>query len=72
MIKITKTSRDGLYVAQVSPPHGPSWSTESPCTGTALMYALEAIGVHQVDLMDALDDADREWERSHAGGVRHE
>jgi len=60
-IRVTKIS-EALYTATATPPHvGEPWSTGEPLRMHQLCEQLLARGVHQVDVGDAINDADREW-----------
>lgn len=64
MLRIKKVS-DGLYSAEVFnlPPNlswvKPEWTTPSPVTADELIRELVARGFHQIDIGDALNEADR-------------
>ena len=52
---------DGLYSAQVSPPHGrKQWNTAGMVEGHLVQVLLQ-LGCHQTDIGDAFEDADPGW-----------
>ena len=60
-IRVTKIS-EALYTATATPPHVyERWSTAEPLRMHQLCEQLLAKRVHQVDVGDAINDADREW-----------
>ena len=54
---------DGLYEAEVTPPHGNRslWRSPQPMTRIELIDALRDLGCHQTDIGDAFYEADPEW-----------
>jgi hypothetical protein len=62
-ITVTKIS-DALYVASVTPPDvAEPWSTAEPVRMHVLSERLLHLGLHQVNVGDAIDQADRNWIR---------
>jgi len=63
-IRIRKVA-DGLYTAKLILPDMPavkaSWSTPQPMGDDQLIQELVDRGAHQIDILDALDDAERNW-----------
>ena len=60
-IKLTKIAED-LYEATATPPHVVTpWSTLDPVDGDKLEEELLARGAHQIDIGDALYEADPTW-----------
>ncbi len=58
---VTKVS-EAFYRAEVSPPHvRERWETEKPLRMHQLLDQLLALGMHQIDADDAINDADRNW-----------
>jgi len=58
---VTKVS-EAFYTAEASPPHVPDgWRTEDPLRMHQLLNQLLALGIHQIDADDAINDADRTW-----------
>lgn len=51
------------YQAEVTPPHGGdrSWNSPEPMSLNSLIQALLDHGCHQVDIADALQEADPGW-----------
>ncbi len=60
---ITVRRVDGLYEAEVTPPHGRGnpWKTAAPMGRDELVDALLKRGCHQTDIGDAFYEADPEW-----------
>lgn len=54
---------DGLYEAEVTPPHGGGvlWKSPTPLRRDDMIEALRARGCHQTDIGDAFYEADPEW-----------
>jgi len=54
---------EGLYSAEVTPPHGGSttWSTDKPMARDQLVQVLRDLGCHQTDIGDAFYAADPAW-----------
>ena len=54
---------DGLYEAEVTPPHGGGvpWNSPAPLRREELVEALGARGCHPTDIGDAFYEADPEW-----------
>jgi hypothetical protein len=54
---------DGLYSADVTPPHGggETWSTTEPLERDQLVQALRELGCHQTDIGDAFYAGDPNW-----------
>ena len=54
---------DGLYEAEVTPPHGRGipWKSPAPLGRDAMVEALRERGCHQTDIGDAFYEADPEW-----------
>jgi hypothetical protein len=64
---VTKVS-EAFYTAEASPPHVHArWETEKPLRMHQLLDQLLALGIHQIDADDALNDADRKWLLLRAG-----
>jgi hypothetical protein len=60
-LMVTKVS-EAFYAAEASPPHvREEWKTEKPLRMHQLLDQLLAIGIHQIDAGDAINDADRNW-----------
>ena len=60
-LMVTKVS-EALYTAEASPPHVRGrWETEKPLRMHQLLDQLLALGIHQIDASDAINDADRVW-----------
>lgn len=60
MVTIQRT--DDGYLADVGPPHADrDWSTTSPIKLKPLMGMLRELNCHEVDIADALTEADPEW-----------
>lgn len=58
---VTKVS-EACYTAAASPPHvRERWETEKPLRMHQLLDQLLALGIHQIDAGDAINDADRNW-----------
>ena len=58
---VTKVS-EAFYTAAVSTPDAREpWKTELPVRMHQLCDQLTALGLHQVDIGDAINEADREW-----------
>ena len=58
---VTKVSH-AFYTAMVSPPHTrEAWKTEEPLRMHQLCNQLLVLGLHQSDIGDAINQADREW-----------
>ena len=58
---VTKVS-EAFYTAAVSPPRvREEWRTEKPVRMHQLCDQLLALGLHQVDIGDAINEADRRW-----------
>lgn len=55
--------KEGLYEAEVTPPHGKGvlWRTPIPMSRNELAVALLELGCHQTDIGDAFYEADPEW-----------
>ena len=59
---------EAFYRAEVSPPHvRERWETEKPLRMHQLLDQLLALGMHQIDADDAINDADRNWFSAVAG-----
>ena len=54
---------DGLYEAEVTPPHGGGvpWKSSTPLRRDDMVAALRAWGCHQTDIGDAFYEGDPEW-----------
>jgi hypothetical protein len=63
MMAIVIRRVDGLYEAEVTPPHGGgiAWQSPMPLTRDQMIQALRERGCHQTDIGDAFYDADPEW-----------
>jgi hypothetical protein len=62
MAIIVRKVSEAFYEAEVTSPHvGVAWSTSEPLRMHVLSRELVAKGLHQTDVGDAIDDADREW-----------
>ena len=62
-ITVTKIS-EALYIVTATPPHiQEAWSTPEPLRMHRLCEELINRGMHQVDVGDAIDQADRDWLR---------
>ena len=62
MSLIVTTVSEALYTAAATPPHSrEEWATKEPIRLHQLCKELLAIGLHQVDVGDAIDEADRKW-----------
>jgi len=62
-ITVTKIS-EAFYVAAVTPPDmAQPWSTAEPVRMHVLAEQLLQLGLHQVNVGDAIDQADRDWIR---------
>jgi hypothetical protein len=60
-ITVTKIS-EAFYIATAAPPHiQEAWSTPEPLRVHQLCQELSKRGGHQVDIGDAIDQADRDW-----------
>ncbi len=60
-LKVTKVS-EAFYTAEASPPYvREGWQTENPLRMHQLLDQLLALGIHQIDADDAINDADRIW-----------
>lgn len=60
-LRVTKVS-EAFYTAAATPPHvREKWETEKPLRMHQLLDQLLALGVHQVDVGDAINEADRNW-----------
>ena len=60
-LMVTKVS-EALYTAEASPPHvRERWETEKPLRMHQMLDQLLALGIHQIDAGDAINDADRNW-----------
>ena len=60
-LTVSKIS-EAFYAAEATPPHvDQPWSTAEPLRMHQLCEQLLARGVHQIDIGDAINDADREW-----------
>ena len=60
-IKVTKIS-EAFYIATATPPQiQEAWSTLEPLRMHRLCDELVNRGIHQTDIMDAIDQADRDW-----------
>jgi hypothetical protein len=60
-IMVTKVS-EAVYTASITPPHADEpWTTALPLRVHRLCEELVARGLHQVDVDDAINDADRAW-----------
>lgn len=60
---VTKVS-EAFYSAVVSPPDvRQEWRTEQPVRMHQLCDQLLALGLHQIDVGDAINEADREWSK---------
>jgi len=58
---VTKVS-EAFYTAATTPPNSREvWNTAEPVRLHQLCQQLEALGCHQVEIGDAVDDADRKW-----------
>lgn len=54
---------ENLYEAKVTPPHSVNhWHTEHGLSVRELIEKLKELGCHQIDIGDALDRADTNWE----------
>jgi hypothetical protein len=61
-IKVVKVTQ-ALYIAEATPPHSTApWSTAQPMRFHQLCEQLLNRGCHQIDVADAVDSADRQWE----------
>jgi hypothetical protein len=55
---------EAFYTAKASPPHVcERWETKKPLRLHRLLDQLLALGIHQTDAGDAINDADRVWFR---------
>jgi hypothetical protein len=62
-LMVTKVS-EAFYTAVASPPNvREKWETEKPLRMHQLLDQLLALGIHQIDASDAINDADRVWFR---------
>jgi hypothetical protein len=62
-IVVTKIS-EALYTASATPPHVRTmWETTQPLRMHTLWDELLSLGAHQVDIGDAMDQADSDWIR---------
>jgi len=62
-LTVTKIS-DAFYTATATPPSSrEAWNTPQPIQLKQLYERLLELGLHQVDVGDAINDADREWFR---------
>ena len=60
-LSVKKVS-EAFYVGAASPPHvREKWETEKPLRMQQLSDQLLALGVHQIDVGDAINEADRSW-----------
>lgn len=58
---VTKVS-EAFYTATATPPHSvDAWNTSEPVRQYQLGEQLLALGLHQVDVGDAINEADRKW-----------
>lgn len=63
-INVSKVS-EGYYTVSVTPPHADEpWTSAEPMRMNRVCEELIARGVHQVDVGDAVNEADREWFRT--------
>jgi hypothetical protein len=60
-LMVTKVS-EAFYMAVASPPNvRERWETEKPLRMHQLLDQLLALGIHQIDASDGINDADRVW-----------
>ncbi len=62
-MSITIRKADGLYKAEVTPPHGGGvrWVSPRAMSRDELVEALRERGCHQADIGDAFYEADPDW-----------
>ena len=59
---VVRKLSEAFYTAEASPPHvRERWETEKPLRMHLLLDQLLALGIHQIDAGDAINDADRDW-----------
>ena len=70
-LTVTKVS-EAFYTAEASPPHArEKWRTEHPLRMHELLNQLLALGIHQIDADDAVNEADRKtFQRSLEDKIR--